>query len=140
MARLLALDYGKRRTGIAVSDPLQLIANGLSTVDTSSLLEFLADYLKREKVETIVVGLPMQLNGQPSENMERVGLFVNRLRKLYPQIPVVYYDERFTSSIAKRTMISGGVKKQKRRNKALVDKISATVILQDYMESRRLKV
>ena len=137
MPRLLSIDYGKKRTGIAVSDPLQIIANGLTTVETSKLFEFLNDYLQKEHVETIVVGLPKQMNGEMSENMCRIEPFVNRLRKLYPQIAVEYFDERFSSKIAQRAMIEGGLKKKERQNKALVDEISATIILQGYMESKK---
>ena len=140
MARLLSIDYGKKRTGIAVSDPLQIIANGLTTVETSKLLVFLEDYLKNEEVETIIVGLPKQMSGKPSENMKRIEPFVNRLRKIYPSIKVEYCDERFSSKLAHRAMIDGGLKKQDRRNKELVDEISATIILQGYMESKRLKL
>lgn len=138
MARLLSIDYGKKRTGLAVSDPLQIIANGLSTVETSKLYDFLADYLQKEEVERIIVGLPKQMNNEPSENMKRVEPFVNRLKKLYPHIPVEYYDERFTSKMAHQAMIDGGLKKKERQNKELVDEISATIILQGYMESRRM--
>ncbi len=140
MSRLLSIDYGKKRTGIAVSDPLQIIANGLTTVETSKLFEFLEDYLKKEEVESIIVGLPKQMNGQPSENMKRIEPFVNRLKKIYPKINIEYYDERFTSKLAHQAMIDGGLKKQDRRNKELVDEISATIILQGYMESRRLRL
>ena len=140
MSRLLSIDYGKKRTGIAVSDPLQIIANGLTTVETSKLFEFLEDYLKKERVESIIVGLPKQLNGQPSENMKRIEPFVNRLKKLYPNINIEYFDERFTSKLAHQAMIDGGLKKQDRKNKELVDEISATIILQGYMESRRLRL
>jgi putative Holliday junction resolvase len=139
MARLLSIDYGKKRTGIAVSDPLQIIANGLTTVETSRLFEFLSNYLEQEEVSCIVVGLPRQMNNELSENMKRVEPFVNRLRKRYPHIPVEYFDERFTSRMAFQTMIDGGVKKKDRQNKALVDEISATIILQGYMESKRMK-
>lgn len=139
MARLLSIDYGKKRTGIAVSDPLQLIANGLTTVETSKLFDFLTAYLQKEEVEGIVVGLPKQMNNELSENMKRIEPFVNRLRKIYPHIPVEYFDERFTSMMAQQTMIDGGLKKKDRRNKALVDEISATIILQGYMESKKMK-
>ncbi len=139
MARLLAIDYGKKRTGIAVSDPLQIIANGLTTVETPRLFDFLEEYLGREKVSCMVVGLPRQMNNEPSENMKRIEPFVNRLRKLYPHIPVVYFDERFSSRMAQQTMIDGGLKKKDRQNKALVDEISATIILQGYMESKRMR-
>ncbi len=139
MSRLLSIDYGKKRTGIAVSDPLQLIANGLTTVETPQLFDFLADYLQKEEVSCIVVGLPRQMNNELSENMKRIEPFVNRLRKIYPHIPVEYFDERFSSKMALQTMIDGGLKKKDRQNKALVDEISATIILQGYMESRRMK-
>ena len=137
MARLLSIDYGKKRTGIAVSDPLQIIANGLTTVETSKLLDFIEDYISKEEVERIIVGLPKQMNNEPSENMKRVEPFVNRLRKLYPNILIEYYDERFTSKLAHQAMIQGGLKKKDRQNKELVDEISATIILQGYMESKR---
>lgn len=137
MARLLSIDYGKKRTGLAVSDPLQIIANGLTTVETPKLFDYLADYLQKEEVERIIVGLPKQMNNEPSENMKRVEPFVNRLRKLYPRIPVEYYDERFTSKMAQQTMIDAGLKKKDRQNKGMVDEISATILLQGYMESRR---
>lgn len=140
MARLLSIDYGKKRTGIAVSDPLQIIANGLTTVETPRLFEFLEEYLKKEEVSCIVVGLPRQMNNEPSENMKRIEPFVNRLRKLYPHIEVEYFDERFSSKMALQTMIDGGVKKKDRQNKALVDEISATIILQGYMESKRMRL
>lgn len=136
MARLLCIDYGKKRSGIAVSDTLQIIANGLTTVETSQLPDFLKDYLQKEEVERIIVGLPTQLNNEASENMKRVEPFVNRLRKQYPHISVEYFDERFSSKMALQTMIDGGVKKKGRQNKALVDEISATIILQGYMESK----
>ena len=137
MARLLAIDYGKKRTGIAVSDEMQIIAGGLTTVATVDLVDFILDYVKREPVERIVVGLPKQMNNEPSENMRRVEPFVNRLRKLLHDIPVDYHDERFTSVLAQRTIIEAGIKKMARRNKELVDEVSATIILQSYMESRR---
>ena len=140
MARLLSIDYGKKRTGIAVSDSLQIIANGLTTVETTRLFDFLADYLQKEEVSCIVVGLPRQMNNEPSENMKRIEPFVNRLRKLYPDIPIEYFDERFSSRMAMQTMIDGGVKKKDRQNKALVDEISATIILQGYMESKRMRL
>lgn len=138
MARILAIDYGKRRTGLAVTDELQLIAGGLATVDTKVLLEYILDYIKREPVETIVVGLPKQMNNEPSENMIRIEPFVNRLRKLI-DIPVEYYDERFTSVLAHMAILQSGKGKMARRDKALVDEISATIILQSYMESRRMQ-
>ncbi|MBO5788226.1 MAG: Holliday junction resolvase RuvX, partial [Bacteroidaceae bacterium] len=133
MARLLAIDYGKKRTGLAVSDEMQMIAGGLTTVPTTGLVDFLLDYVKREPVERIIVGLPKQMNNEPSENMCRITPFVNRLRKLLPDIPVEYHDERFTSVLAQRTIIEAGIKKMARRNKELVDEVSAIIILQSYM-------
>ena len=132
----MSIDYGQKRTGIAVSDPLQMIANGLTTVDTAQLLDFIADYLSKEQVERIVVGYPKQTNGEDSENMKRITPFVNRLRKLYPTITVELYDERFTSVLAHRAIIESGIGRKSRQDKALVDKISATIILQDYMERK----
>ncbi|MBQ7441920.1 MAG: Holliday junction resolvase RuvX [Prevotella sp.] len=137
MARILSIDYGKKRTGIAVTDPLKIIANGLATVSTSELLPFLLDYIKKEPVERIVIGKPMQMNGQASENMARVQQFYNHWNNLHTGIPIEYVDERFTSVIAHQAMIDGGLKKKSRQNKALVDEISATIILQSYMDSRR---
>lgn len=139
MSRILAIDYGKKRTGIAVTDPLCIIANGLAIVSTSELFEFLSQYITKESVGQIVIGKPIQPNGQPSENLARVEQFVNRWRKIHPELPIDYYDERFTSVIAHQAMITGGVKKKTRReDKGLVDEISATIILQDYMKSKGL--
>lgn len=139
MSRILAIDYGKKRTGIAVTDPLCIIANGLATVSTSELFEFLSQYITKESVGQIVIGKPIQPNGQPSENLARVEQFVNRWRKIHPELPIDYYDERFTSVIAHQAMITGGVKKKTRReDKGLADEISATIILQDYMKSKGL--
>ena len=137
MARILSIDYGKKRTGIAVTDPLQIIAGGLATVSTSELFEWLKAYLSREQVERIIIGEPLQPNGLPSENLQRVQQFVNRWRKAMPEVPIEYYDERFTSVIAHQAMLSGGLKKKARRDKALVDEISATIILEDYLRSSR---
>ena len=139
MSRILAIDYGKKRTGLAVTDPLQIIANGLTTVETKDLEAYILDYVKREQVEHIVVGRPTQNNGEPSENMCRIEPFVNRLRKLLPAIPVDYQDERFTSVIAHRAMLEAGLGKKARQNKELVDEISATLILQGWMDARRLR-
>jgi len=138
VARILSIDYGKKRTGLAVTDPLQIIAGGLATVATSGLFEFLQDYIAREEVERIVIGEPRQPNGQPSENLQRVQQFVNRWRKAVPQIPIEYYDERFTSVLAHQAMLDGGLRKKARQDKALVDEISATIILEDYMRSKKL--
>jgi len=138
VARILSIDYGKKRTGLAVTDPLQLIAGGLATVLTSELFDYLVRYVAAEAVERIVIGEPRQPNGQPSENLARVQQFVNRWRKARPDIPIEYYDERFTSVLAHQAMIDGGLKKKARQDKALVDEISATIILQDYMRSKNL--
>lgn len=137
MGRLLAIDYGKKRTGIAVTDTLQLIANGLTTVPTHELLAFILDYVSKEPVECILVGLPKQMNNEASENMKRIEPFVRSLQKKLPDVPVEYVDERFTSVLAHRAMLDAGLKKKDRQNKALVDEISATIILQSYMENRR---
>ncbi|MBO5612267.1 MAG: Holliday junction resolvase RuvX [Prevotella sp.] len=133
MARILAIDYGKKRTGLAVTDPLQIIAGGLATVSTSELFDYLKKYIQSEPVERIVIGEPLQPNGKPSENLQRVKAFVNRWRKAVPEIPIEFYDERFTSVLAHQAMIDSGLKKKARADKALVDEISATIILQDYM-------
>ena len=138
MARILSIDYGKKRTGLAVTDPLKIIAGGLASVSTHELFEYVQAYVGREPVELIVVGKPLQTNGRPSENLARVEQFVNRWRKARPDIPVEYYDERFTSVMAHRAIIDSGLKKKARQNKALVDEISATIILQGYMESKRI--
>ena len=137
MARILSVDYGKKRTGLAVTDPLQLIAGGLATVETHTLFDYLKAYVEREEVECIIIGEPRQPNGQPSENLQRVQQFVNRWRKAFPAIPIELYDERFTSVLAHQAMIDGGLKKKARQDKALVDEISATIILQDYMRSKK---
>ena len=137
MARILSIDYGRKRTGIAVTDPLQIIAGGLATVSTSELFDWLQAYMQREQVERIVIGEPRQPNGQPSENLQRVQQFVNRWRKAHPEVPVEYYDERFTSVLAHQAMLDGGLRKKARQDKALVDEISATIILEDYLRSRK---
>ena len=136
--RVLAIDYGKKRTGLAVTDPLQLIAGGLGTVPTAELERFVVDYVAREPLERIVVGQPRQMNGADSENMARIRPFVNRLRKLLPDTPVEFFDERFTSVLAHRAMLESGIGRKARQNKALVDEISATIILQGWMEARRV--
>ncbi len=135
----MAIDYGVRRTGIAVTDSLQLIANGLTTVETRELLPYLQNYVGQEDVSLFVVGLPMQTNGHESETMPRVRTFVGQLQKAIPSVPVEWWDERYTSVLAHRTMLESGMGKMKRRNKALVDEISACIILQGYMESKKFK-
>lgn len=137
MSRILAIDYGRKRTGIAVTDMLQMIANGLTTVPTHQLLQFVQDYVAREPVERILVGLPKQMNNELSESMKYIEPFVRSLRRRLPDMPVEYVDERFTSVLAHQAMLDGGLKKKARQDKALVDEISATIILQTYLESRR---
>lgn len=142
--RILSVDYGKKRTGLAVTDPLKLIANGLVTVNTSELLDYLVAYVQKEEVETIVFGEPKQPNGQPSENLQRVRSFAGKLKQklaemfaegsLKNEIKIDWYDERFTSVLAHHAMLESGIGKKARQNKALVDEISATIILQDYMQ------
>lgn len=138
MSRIIAIDYGQKRTGIAVTDCLQMIANGLTTVDTKDLEKFVVDYIGKEDVSTIVIGKPTQMNGENSENMKRIEPFYNRMKKLFPDKEVVYYDERFTSILAHQAIQNSGIgKKARQNNKGLVDKISATIILEDFMESRK---
>ncbi len=138
MGRLLAIDYGRKRVGIAVTDPLQIIANGLCTVASGDVLTFLAEYLSKEQVDCFVVGLPKTMRNEESESMKYIKPFVAALRKRFPTIPVEMFDERFTSVIAHRAMLDGGLKKKDRQNKSLVDELSATIILQSYMESKRI--
>lgn len=137
MGRILGIDYGRKRSGIAVTDPLKIIANGLTTVPSHTLIEFIQGYVAKENVEKIVVGLPKQLNGDPSESMKYITPFLNRLKKEIPDIPVEMYDERFTSTIAHKAMIDGGMKKSDRRNKEIVDTIAASIILNDYLQSNK---
>lgn len=134
--RIIAIDYGRKRSGVAVTDVLQLIANGLATVPAHQLLQFIMDYAQKEPVERILVGLPKQMNNEPSENMKYIEPFVRSLRKKLPDIPVEYVDERFTSVLAHQAMREGGLKKKARQDKALVDEISATIILQSYLENK----
>lgn len=135
MGRILAIDFGRKRTGLAVTDPLKIVANGLATIPTHTLMDFIQDYIKREDVERIVVGLPKRLDNTPSESMKWLDPFLNRLRKVLPDMPVTLYDERFTSTLAHKAMIDGGMKKSDRRNKAVVDTIAASIILNDYLQS-----
>ena len=139
MARILAIDYGKKRTGIAVTDPMQIIASGLTTVETHKLFDFLKDYFQKEEVEQIVVGYPFQMeNTRMAHSVPLINAFIKRFKKTFPEMPIAKEDEHFTSKMAKQAMIDGGVKKMKRRDKALVDKISAAIILQSYMENKEL--
>lgn len=135
MGRILAIDYGLKRTGLAVTDTLQMIANGLATVPTAELLAYITTYISKENVETIVIGLPKQMNNEPSESMKYIDPFAALLKKNFPNIKVTFYDERFTSVLAHKAMLDGGLKKKKRQNKELVDEISAVIILQSYLEN-----
>lgn len=137
MARILSIDYGRKRTGLAVTDPGQIIANRLTTIPTHTIWDFLKDYFEKEEVETVVVGYPKQMNNQASESVRFINPFLRKFQQEYPDIKLEIFDERFTSKIAFQTMIDGGLKKQKRQNKALVDAISATIILQNYLEQKR---
>ena len=136
LARVLALDYGEKRTGIAVTDELQIIASGLTTVETKKIFSFLTQYLKKEKVELFIVGEPKQMNNAESESEQFIKPFIEKLHLTFPKIPIKRIDERFTSKMAFQTMIDSGLKKKQRRNKALIDEISATIILQTYLEQK----
>ena len=138
MGRIIALDYGRKRTGIAVTDPLQMIANSLTTVSSAEAISFLLSYAAREKIDSFVVGYPRQMNNTPSESVKYIDPFIAVLKKTFPGKEVILVDERFTSKLAVQTMISGGVKKKNRQNKALIDAISATIILQSYLEQREI--
>lgn len=135
MGRLLAIDFGRKRCGIAVTDSLRLIANPLETVETGRLHDFVKAYIEREGVDAVIVGKPVQMNGEPSESTRYLTPSINRLRKLINPVPVVFFDERFTSVLAHRAMIDGGMKKMDRRDKAVVDRISASIILNDFLAS-----
>lgn len=136
MARILAIDYGRKRVGLAVTDPLQIIANSLTTVHSKDIWAFLDEYLKKEDVECIVVGYPKQMNNEASEAVKYINPFIKKLVKTYPNMDIKQVDERFTSKMAHQTMIDAGLKKKARQNKALVDTISATIILQSYLEQK----
>lgn len=137
MARILCIDYGRKRVGIAVTDPGQIIANRLTTVPTHTLWDFLKEYFDREKVETLVVGYPRQMNNQASEAVRYINPFLKKFQQKYPEIRLELFDERFTSKMAFQTMIDGGLKKKQRQDKAMVDAVSATIILQSYLEQQR---
>jgi len=137
LARILAFDYGEKRTGLAVTDELQIIASGLTTVDTKKIFSFLTNYLKNENVELFIVGEPKQMNNQPSESEQLIAPFVKKLSQTFPKIPIKRIDERFTSKIAFQSMIESGLKKKQRKNKALVDEISAVLILQSYLHYQK---
>lgn len=137
MGRILALDYGKKRVGVAVSDPQKIIANKLATVATHTLWDFLETYMKNEQVDEIVVGYPLQMNNTASEAVVYINPFLRKFKEKYPHVQLEIVDERFTSKLAAKTMLEGGLRKMARRNKELVDAISATIILQSYMEQKR---
>ena len=137
MGRILAIDYGRKRIGIAVTDPCQIIANSLTTVAPHEVMQFLADYFSREKVELVVVGYPKQMDNTDSESMRYIKPFLSGFRRKFPDMPVEMYDERFTSVLAHKALLAGGAKKKQRQNKEIVDAISATIILQSYMEFLR---
>ncbi|NOY96162.1 MAG: Holliday junction resolvase RuvX [Chlorobi bacterium] len=139
MGRILAIDYGKKRVGLAVTDPLKIIASKLTTVPTHTIFDFLGNYFREEEVECLVIGYPRQMNNEASEAVRYINPFIKKLQKLYPEMPVELVDERFTSKMAFQTMIDGGVKKKGRRNKELVDAISATIILQSFIERKKYK-
>ena len=136
MPRIIAIDYGQKRTGIAVTDELQIIASGLTTIPSATTIDFLKDYFAKENVEKVLIGEPKQMNGEPSQSTEIIEAFVRKFKSFFPNVPVVRVDERFTSKMAFQTMIDSGLKKKARQNKALVDEISATIILQSYLESK----
>jgi|SRR5690554_1837669 putative Holliday junction resolvase len=136
MGRILAIDYGTKRTGIAVTDPLQMIATGLKTVRTHDLFDFLKEYFSQEQVDMVVLGQARTLRNEPSENQKYIDIFEKKFRKDFPSYPLVNIDERFTSSLAHQAVIDGGVKKKKRQQKEMIDTISATIILQSFMEQQ----
>ncbi len=137
LARIMGIDYGQKRVGIAVTDPQQIIANGLTTIGVHEIFAFLKNYFEKESVETVVVGYPKQMNNQLSESAKYVKAFIAGFQRKFPNIPVSLMDERFTSKMAFQTMIDGGLKQKARRNKALIDEISATIILQSYLDQKR---
>ncbi len=136
MGRILAIDYGKKRTGLAVTDELQIIASGLTTIDTASFFTYMKEYLKKEPVELFLVGEPKRMDNTPSQSEILIQPFIEKMTQEFPQIPIKRVDERFTSKMAFQTMIDGGLKKKQRQNKALIDEISATIILQSYLYNK----
>ncbi|WP_299577926.1 Holliday junction resolvase RuvX [uncultured Sunxiuqinia sp.] len=139
MGRILAIDYGKKRVGLAVTDPLQIIATKLTTVRTHLIFDFLKDYFQQENVEKVIIGYPLQMNNEPSEAVQYINPFLKRFQKLYPDMPIEQVDERFTSKMAFQTMIDAGVKKKDRQDKGTIDAVSATIILQSYMEQQKYR-
>jgi putative holliday junction resolvase len=138
MARVLAIDYGQKRTGIAVTDDLQIIASGLTTIASETLISFLKDYFQKENVIKVLIGEPKQMNGEPSQSTEVIEKFVTQFKATFPEMAILRVDERFTSKMAFQTMIDSGLKKKQRQNKALIDEISATIMLQDYLSKKMI--
>lgn len=136
MGRLMSIDFGRRRCGIAATDPLRIVANGVATVATAGLIDFVKHYIETQQVDAVVVGYPRDMHGDPSDSVKYLTPVINRLKKEIAPMPLVYFDERFTSVLAHRAMIDGGMKKMDRRDKAIVDEISATIILNDFLQSR----
>ena len=136
MGRILAIDFGRKRTGLAVTDILRITANPLLTIETKNLINWLSDYFAKEKVDEVVIGHPTQMDGSDSESMNYIRPFIGNFKKQFPDMPITLYDERFTSVLAHRAMLAGGMKKKDRQNKAVVDKIAACIILEGYMDSR----
>jgi putative Holliday junction resolvase len=137
MPRILSIDYGQKRTGIAVTDEMQIIASGLTTIPTHTLVDFLKDYFSKEKVEAVLIGEPKQMNGLPSESASVINGFVTHFSNIFPDMKVIRVDERFTSKMAFQTMIDSGLSKKQRQNKGLIDEISATILLQDYLSAKK---
>lgn len=137
MGRILSIDYGNKRVGLAVTDPLKMIATRLTTVSTEEIWSFLSEYFDREEVELVLIGYPMQLNNEPSEAIRYINPFLKKFHRIYPQMPIKQMDERFSSKLAFQTMIDAGVKKKDRQNKATIDGVSATIILQSYLEGQK---
>lgn len=138
MSRILAIDYGQKRTGIAVTDELQIIASGLTTVPSETVLSFLVNYFKNHNVSKVLIGEPKQMNGKPSESTEIIEKFVEKFSKTFPEMKIIRVDERFTSKMAFQTMIDSGLNKKQRQNKALIDEISATIMLQDFLTRKMI--
>jgi len=136
--RILAIDYGEKRTGIAVTDEMQIIASGLTTIPSATALQFLTDYFSKERVEAVLIGDPKQMNGEPSQSATAINAFAQKFTGQFPDMQVVRVDERFTSKMAFQTMINSGLKKKQRQNKALIDEISATIMLQDYLSRKNM--
>lgn len=137
MSRILSIDYGQKRTGIAVTDEMQIIASGLTTIPTHTLIDFLKDYFAKEKVEAVLIGEPKQMNGLPSESASVINGFVTHFSNIFPDMKVIRVDERFTSKMAFQTMIDSGLNKKQRQDKGLIDEISATILLQDYLSAKK---